>query len=220
MKDRADPASPGGPHAAAFERVADAMLASRAEPPLVVALAGCDAGLLRPWVDGLVAAAAQAEIPLQVRASATRPAAETAASPGRVSHAPPRIVLENDGAVDEARLAQAAAPHAAGPDLLLWVLGRRTPPTLRSLYLMGLWTWVRGPARLRCLVEGSEPERAAAAAGVALAMAAAALPLRAEVLALGADPGAGTTGLHEQLLRSALAAARRTPASERRQAGV
>lgn len=197
---------------AAFERVADVLLSPVADAPLVVALAGSGAARLQPVGRGLVAAAGRARVPLGVVTSG--PDGEwRAVEPLANARAPregARVLLVEDGLIDEARISRLRGCAAQGPDLLLWVFADHADPSLRSLYLLGMWTWARGPTRLRCLVPGGSARRAEAIERVGRAMEAADVSLRPEVLAIAEDDLQRGPGLLDQLLQSALAAARRS----------
>jgi hypothetical protein len=193
---------------AAFERVADVLLAPLAEAPLVVALAGSGSARLEPVERGLMAAAIRARVPLGVVSDTPSMDCPPAPPPGPQGAA--RILLVADGLIDEARIAHLPGCAAQGPDLLIWVFADQAPPSLRSLYLMGMWTWARGPTRLRCLLPGGRAQRVEAIERVGQAMTAAEVPLRAEVLTIREDDLHRGPGLLDQLLQSALAAARRS----------
>lgn len=209
--DRGNQALAGGAaaHAAAFERVADTLLSPSSQAPLTLALASPHGALLGAVARGLVTAAALANIPMAFDSAAGRDGRGMPATRQPPPARTPRIVLLDDGVVDEARIARLAAPHGSGPDLLVWVMGRRSPPSLRELYLLGLWAWGRAPARVRCLLPGATADRGAAVGAVSAAMAAAALPVGFEVLVFPEQEAPSGVDVLGQLLRSTLAAAHR-----------
>ena len=66
----------------------------------------------------------------------------------------PPLVVYHHGRVREAQLDHLRPSNGSEntPDLLLWDLPRRDRLGLRSMYLLGLWTWAFSPRQVRCLL--------------------------------------------------------------------
>lgn len=62
------------------------------------------------------------------------------------------LIVYHHGAVSEQQLSRLRPPQDGGVDLLLWDHPQRSKIGLRTLYLLGLWSWALRPWQARCLV--------------------------------------------------------------------
>lgn len=70
------------------------------------------------------------------------------------------LIVYHHGAVSEQQLSRLRPPQDGGVDLLLWDHPRRSKIGLRTLYMLGLWSWALRPWQSRCLVppaDGHDP---------------------------------------------------------------
>jgi hypothetical protein len=205
------PASATQARARAYERVARALLSPQSSSPLVISLAGsADPSQIDAVAEGLRTAARAGGIGMCTTSQRTEhetlPLLDDA-----VDEAAARVVLVCGGAIDERRLHALQPPGAVGADVLVWVATATQSLSLRSLYLLGLWTWAQRPARVRCLLLGEPAHRAHATAEIGIAMRAAGVETGVEVLAVrSAAEAAVPGGVLAQILRGTLAAARRS----------
>lgn len=131
----------------------------------------------------------------------------------------PPLVIYHHGAVYEDELSRLRPPQEMGVDLLLWDLPRRERVGLRSLYLLGLWSWSLRPWQARCVLppasEG-DPELRMLRREVGAAMHALGSERPVEVLERsGSYADDSSQSLLGQVLQSLLAASSRRRANGR-----
>jgi hypothetical protein len=111
-------------------------------------VAGPDEEQARAAASSLVRAARRGDLALQSHGCAEMD--EEPSDPPSGDRLPAQLFFH--GGVDERRLAELRPPSGDGPDLLLWILPRRAPSSLRSIYLFSMWSWSLCARHVRCLL--------------------------------------------------------------------
>ena len=150
-EDRSVP-EPRGGRRGRVEQIARAFLAPRSPPVLRMGVAGPDDSVGPALAAQALAEAARSlGVPCRLQSA-------TARDEPHLPESDASLVVVDQGGVDEARLDRLSTEGLRGVDALVWTFRPGGGEMLRSLYLLGLWSWAHRPGQVRCLLPPTGPE--------------------------------------------------------------